>query len=123
MLARNFYTSRPGRAISKDAQLSPLDGIPRPRIINYQNVKEEALSNTLARIGSKLIYLRKKKGYSSHEDFAYDYELPRVQYWRIEKGKANITIKSLCKLLTIHDLSVEEFFFMMYKEYKEAKKS
>lgn len=86
-------------------------------------VKEEALFNTLGRIGSKLTYLRKKKGYSSHEDFAYDYDLPRVQYWRIEKGKANITIKSLCRLLTIHDLSVEEFFYLMYKEYKESKKS
>ena len=86
-------------------------------------MKEEALSNTLTRIGSKLTSLRKKKGYSSHEDFAYDFDLPRVQYWRIEKGKANITIKSLCKLLTIHNLSVEEFFFLMYKEYKDSKKS
>ena len=86
-------------------------------------MKEEALNNTLTRIGSKLTYLRKKKGYSSHEDFAYDFDLPRVQYWRIEKGKANITIKSLCKLLTIHNLSVEEFCYLMYKEYKETKKA
>jgi len=89
----------------------------------FCTVKEEALSNTLARIGAKLTYLRKKKGYTSHEDFAYDYELPRVQYWRIEKGKANITIKSLCKLLSIHNISVEEFFYSMYKEYKESKKA
>ncbi len=86
-------------------------------------MKEEALTSTLARIGARLTYLRKKKGYSSHEDFAYDFELPRVQYWRIEKGKANITLKSLCRLLAIHDLSVEEFFYQMYKEYKETKKS
>lgn len=86
-------------------------------------MKEDALSSTLARIGSKLTYLRKKKGYTSHEDFAYHFDLPRVQYWRIEKGKANITIKSLCRLLAIHNLSVEEFFFHMYQEYKEAKKA
>lgn len=86
---------------------------------NVIEVKEEALTKTLARIGAKLTYLRKKKGYSSHEDFAYDFELPRVQYWRIEKGKANITIKSLCRLLAIHDLSVEKFFFEMYQEYKD----
>ena len=97
--------------------------LPLKKSYNNQKVKEEALSNTLVRIGSKLTYLRKKKGYSSHEDFAYDFDLPRVQYWRIEKGKANITIKSLCKLLTIHNLSVEEFFFLMYKEYKETKKA
>jgi transcriptional regulator with XRE-family HTH domain len=82
-------------------------------------VKEEALKQTLERIGSKLTELRKQKGYSSHEDFAYDYELPRVQYWRIEKGKANITIKSLSRLLAIHKLTIEEFFCIIYDEAKE----
>ena len=82
-------------------------------------VKEEALKSTLERIGTKLTDLRKQKGYSSHEDFAYDYEIPRVQYWRIEKGKTNLTIKSLCRLLTIHKLTVEEFFCALYKESKK----
>lgn len=85
-------------------------------------MKEEALQITLDRIGSKITYLRKKKGYSSHEDFAYDYDLPRVQYWRIEKGKANLTIKSLCRLLAIHNLSLEEFFYLIYKDSKESKR-
>lgn len=84
-------------------------------------MNEEALNSTLVRIGVKLTFLRKKKGYTSHEDFASDFQLPRVQYWRIEKGKANITIRSLCRLLTIHGLSVEEFFYQMYKDYLEAK--
>ena len=79
-------------------------------------MKEEALSNTLARIGAKLTYLRKKKGYSSHEDFAYDFELPRVQYWRIEKGKANITVKSLIKILSIHKVSPRDFFEMLHND-------
>lgn len=82
-------------------------------------VKEEALKSTLERIGIKLTDLRKQKGYSSHEDFAYDYEIPRVQYWRIEKGKTNLTIKSLCRLLTIHKLTVEEFFCALHKESKK----
>lgn len=94
----------------------------KPNVKDH-DVKEEALNNTLTRIGSRLTNLRKEKGYSSHEDFASDFNLPRVQYWRIEKGKANITIKSLCRLLTIHDLSVEEFFYSMYKEYQEAKRT
>jgi transcriptional regulator with XRE-family HTH domain len=85
--------------------------------------KEEALQQTLARIGAKLTALRKKKGYTSHEDFAYDFDLPRVQYWRIEKGKANITLRSLCRLLTIHNLTVEEFFHLLYKEHKDGKKN
>jgi transcriptional regulator with XRE-family HTH domain len=82
-------------------------------------VKEDLLKNTLERIGNKLTDLRKQKGYSSHEDFAYDYEIPRVQYWRIEKGRTNLTIKSLCRLLTIHKLTVEEFFCILYKENKK----
>ena len=82
-------------------------------------MKEETLKITLERIGNRLTNLRKEKGYSSHEDFAYDYEIPRVQYWRIEKGKTNLTIKSLCRLLTIHKLTVEEFFCSLHKESKK----
>lgn len=82
-------------------------------------VKEDVLKETLERIGAKLTELRKQKGYSSHEDFAYDYDLPRVQYWRMEKGKANVTIKSLYKILAIHKLTVEDFFCQLYKETKK----
>jgi transcriptional regulator with XRE-family HTH domain len=73
-------------------------------------VKDKTVQKTLEEIGQKLRELRKKKGYSSAETFAYDYDLPRVHYWRIEKGKVNITIKSLHKLLSIHKISLEEFF-------------
>jgi transcriptional regulator with XRE-family HTH domain len=79
-------------------------------------VKEDTLKITLERIGSKLTDLRKQKGYTSHEDFAYDFDIPRVQYWRIEKGKTNVTVKSLCRILTIHKITLEEFFCMVYKE-------
>lgn len=82
-------------------------------------MKEDTLQSTLERIGSKLTELRKQKGYTSHEDFAYDYEIPRVQYWRIEKGKTNLTIRSLCRLLTIHKLTVEEFFCILHKESRK----
>ena len=77
---------------------------------------EEALSSLLKRIGLKLTELRKQKGYTSHEDFAYDHEIPRVQYWRLEKGQTNVTMKSLIKLLAIHKLTVEEFFNTLPKE-------
>lgn len=86
---------------------------------NLDLVKEEVFKNTLEQIGAKLTELRKQKGYSSHEDFAYDYELPRVQYWRIEKGKANLTIKSLYKILSIHKLTVEDFFCQIQKDLKK----
>ena len=84
------------------------------------SVKEaEALASLLKRIGLKLTELRKQKGYTSHEDFAHDHEIPRVQYWRLEKGQTNVTMKSLIKLLAIHKLTVEEFFGNLPKEPKK----
>jgi transcriptional regulator with XRE-family HTH domain len=83
-------------------------------------VKEEVFKESLVRIGARLTELRKQKGYSSHEDFAYDYDLPRVQYWRMEKGKANITLKSLHRILSIHKVTVEDFFCQLQKELKKS---
>lgn len=81
--------------------------------------EEEILSNLLKRVGVKLTELRKQKGYTSHEDFAFDHDIPRVQYWRIEKGTTNLTLKSLVKILSIHELTVEEFFVLLYKDSKK----
>lgn len=64
---------------------------------------------TIAKIASKIKRLRIQRGYTSYETFAYDNELPRVQYWRMEKG-TNFTIKNLLKILYIHQISIEDFF-------------
>lgn len=61
-------------------------------------------------IGERLKKLRIKKGYSSYESFAIENNLSRMQYWRIEKGLTNITIRSLVRILEIHGLSIEDFF-------------
>ncbi|RAV99686.1 XRE family transcriptional regulator [Pseudochryseolinea flava] len=70
----------------------------------------------------KFTELRKKKGYTSYESFAFDHELPRMQYWRIENGKTNITLKTLCKLLVVHNLTPEEFFSMLSKKETKSRK-
>jgi hypothetical protein len=59
------------------------------------------------------------KGYSSYENFAWDNNLNRVQYWRLEKGE-NFTMKTLLKILEIHKLSLKEFFNDL-KDFKEMK--
>lgn len=64
----------------------------------------------LKKIGERLIRLRLKNNYSSYEDFAIKNELSRMQYWRIEKGKTNITLRSLIVILNIHKISLEDFF-------------
>jgi len=71
---------------------------------------EESLQETLNQIGSRLKDLRKKKGYTSAETFSYDFDLPRVHYWRIESGKANLTVKTLLRILSIHRMDIADFF-------------
>ena len=71
------------------------------------------LNTALKRIGAALSELRQKKGYSSIKEFAEDHHLSLIQYWRIEKGKANITIKTLTNLLAIHKVGIDDFFCMM----------
>ena len=72
--------------------------------------KENMIKNTedqrLIKIANKIKDLRIQKGYSSHENFAWDNNLNRVQYWRIEKG-ANITLKTLLSILDIHKISLK----------------
>lgn len=61
-------------------------------------------------VGASLAELREKKGYTTIKEFAVHHDLPEIQYWRIEKGKANITLKSLVKILSIHRISLQDFF-------------
>jgi DNA-binding XRE family transcriptional regulator len=69
--------------------------------------KEEDIR--ILKIANKIKELRIEKGYSSHEAFAWDNDLNRVQYWRIEKG-TNITMKTLLLILDIHKISLRDFF-------------
>jgi transcriptional regulator with XRE-family HTH domain len=85
---------------------------------NFGLVKEEVVLDTaLKDIGNKLAELRKKKGYTSHESFAYDHDIPRMHYWRIENGKTNITLRSLIRILAIHKITLQEFF-LLFEETK-----
>lgn len=61
------------------------------------------------RIAQKIKQLRIEKGYTSYENFAYQNDLSRVQYWRMERG-TNFTIDYFLKILEIHELSLTEFF-------------
>lgn len=61
-------------------------------------------------IGERLKQLRIKSGYTSYETFAIENELSRMQYWRMESGLTNLTIRSLIKILKIHKITIEDFF-------------
>jgi hypothetical protein len=60
-------------------------------------------------IGEKLKKLRIKKGYPAYDYFAFEHNISRVLYWRMEKG-TNFTIGSFLKVLKAHDLSMKDFF-------------
>jgi hypothetical protein len=70
---------------------------------------------TLEAIGNSLTELRKKKGYDSQLQFAIDHGLSHIQYWRMERGVANLTFKSLDRVLAIHGLTIEQLFDSMKK--------
>lgn len=78
-----------------------------------------SVTSILEVIGKKLIELRILKGYTSHVTFAEDFDLPRVQYWRMEKGKANFTLKSLNRVLAVHGVTFEQLFNDIAREGKE----
>ncbi len=82
--------------------------------------EDELLTSLQTRIGLKITTLRKDMGYTSHEDFAHEYNMPRMQYWRIEKGKTNLTLHTLLKILLIHGLTIEQFFTSLPKEPRKT---
>lgn len=77
---------------------------------------DKVFKEFLLEVGAKLTELREEKGYSTIKEFVTRYDLPEIQYWRIEKGKANITVKSLVKILSIHKISPRDFFEMLQND-------
>jgi len=67
------------------------------------------MDKRILKIAKRLKALRIAKGYTSYENFAWDNNIPRVQYWRMEKG-TNFTIKNLLRILDVHNLSLNDFF-------------
>jgi DNA-binding XRE family transcriptional regulator len=70
---------------------------------------KEELDKEILQVAEKIKALRIEKGSTSYENFAFTHDINRVQYYRIEKGQ-NITLKTLIKVLKIHNLTLQEFF-------------
>jgi transcriptional regulator with XRE-family HTH domain len=70
---------------------------------------EKTIELNIKKVAERVKQLRFESGYSSYETFAFDKDINRVQYWRVEKGH-NITLKTFFKILQIHNLTPEEFF-------------
>ncbi|MEO0901088.1 MAG: helix-turn-helix transcriptional regulator [Bacteroidota bacterium] len=74
-----------------------------------QDSTKKELDPRIREIAKKLETLRIEKGYSSYENFAIEFGISRMQYWRMEKG-TNFTFTSLLKILDAHEMTLNEFF-------------
>ena len=70
------------------------------------------------KIGAELKSMRLLAGFSSYEVFADKNKLSKIQYFKMEKG-TNFTLKSLDRVLKIHDISIINFFHKFDKETKK----
>lgn len=87
-----------------------------PRLIEMDLLQH--FSESVARV---FIMLRKKRGYTSYESFAFEHDFPRAQYWRVETGRHNLTLRTLSKLMAIHNLPLEEFLQLLREQDRESR--
>jgi transcriptional regulator with XRE-family HTH domain len=61
------------------------------------------------RLAARLRLLRKQKGYSNYEQFAYEHNFSRSQYGRYEKGE-DLRFSTIIRLAQAFGMSLKEFF-------------
>ncbi len=76
---------------------------------------DEYTQKQLANLGKRLKSLRKAKGYSNYEQFAFTHEINRSQYGRYENGE-DLRFSTLLKVLAALDVSLTEFFGEGFEE-------
>ena len=72
-------------------------------------MKNKSEEIALEKLGKRIRELRKQKGYSNYEHFAYENGISRTQYGKYEKGE-NMKFLTFLKVLKGLDVTVEEFF-------------
>ena len=60
-------------------------------------------------ISLRLKELRKSKGYNNYEHIAFELNMSRSAYWKLESGK-NFEIKTLIKVCKLLEIKLEDFF-------------
>lgn len=68
-----------------------------------------SVEDQIQNLGKRIKELRKEKGYSNYEFFAYENKIGRSQYGRYEKG-VDMQFSSILKLIQMHGMSVKDFF-------------
>jgi len=78
-------------------------------VLCYMASKDEFTTKQLQNIGNRFKKLRKEKGYTNYELFAFDNDIPRAQYGRYEKG-SDLRFSSIVKVLKALDIPLKDFF-------------
>lgn len=76
------------------------------------------MDDRIKKVSQKLRELRKQKGFSSAASFAWQNDLSRVHYGRMERGH-NFTLDSLLKVLDAHGITFEEFCKFLFEDNEE----
>ncbi len=66
-------------------------------------------SNTYKAIAIRLKELRKLNGYKNYEHIAFELNMSRSAYWRLETG-VNFELKTLIKICELLKITLEDFF-------------
>ena len=74
-----------------------------------KKIKKDDVDVVLGKLGERIRALRIAQGHTSHETFAYQHNINRVQYSRYERGE-DLRFSTLIKIVQAFDMSLEEFF-------------
>lgn len=66
-------------------------------------------SESYKAIALRLKELRKAHGYKNYEHIAFELNMSRSAYWRLESG-ANFEIKTLIKICELFKITMSDFF-------------
>lgn len=75
----------------------------------------------IEQVGKRIRSLRKEKGYTNQEKFAYEMDIARAQYSRYERG-TDLKISSLSKILHAHGITLAKFFAIGFEDKEEETK-
>jgi hypothetical protein len=104
-----IYYSKPNHKGTHPRNITFMKKKAKPSAKAATKATGKSLDPRVLAIGEKLKKLRIKKGYPAYDYFAFEHNISRVLYWRMEKG-TNFTIGSFLKVLNAHDLTMKEFF-------------
>lgn len=71
--------------------------------------KPKEIQQELKNLGKRIRSLRKMKGYTNADIFAYENNIDRSQYGKYERG-LDMTFSSILRITKALDISLKEFF-------------